>query len=144
MKSIKLICLAALSAVVFSGSLKAQSQEDYSALATFLPADKLNNQTEHPELFAKFAYLNRNGYFSGTVGEKDASEFPETADVEALYPNLPEITLSLIENKELNLMGYDFNPQTNKYLYFRITGSDKVLVILPTSESLKNMNSESE
>lgn len=144
MKSIKIVCVALLSVVAFSGSLKAQSQEDYAALATFLPAEKLNNQTEYPELFAEMAYLNRHGYFSGSLGEKDGSEYPETADIEALYPNLPAITLNLIESKELNLMGYNFNPQTNKYLYFRITGSDKVLVILPTSQTLKNMHDDNE
>lgn len=144
MKTIKLIFLALLSVIAFSGGLKAQSQEDYAALATFLPAEKLNNQTEYPELFAKIAYLNRHGYYVGSVGEKDVSEYPETSELEALYPNLPEISLSLIESKELNMMGYNFNLETNKYLYFRITGSNKVLVILPTSQSLKNMNSEFE
>lgn|SRR5690554_3272701 len=143
MKPIRLSYLVLLLALGFGGSLTAQSEADYAALATFLPAEKLNNQTEHPELYAKMAYLNRHGYFSGEIGEKDASQYPETSEIEALYPNLPEITLSLIENKELNMMGYNFNPQANRYLYFRITGSDKILVIRPTSESLKNMNFES-
>lgn len=144
MKPIKLSYLVLIIAFGFSVSLTAQTQADYAALATFLPAEKLNNQTEHPELFAQTAYLNRHGYHVGSVGEKDVSEYPETSEVVALYPNLPVITLSLIESKELNMMGYNFKLESNKYLYFRITGSNKVLVIPPTNQSLKQMNSESE
>src|SRR5690554_6922887 len=143
MKSIKLLYLMLFAAFGFSGGVIAQTQADYAALASFLPAEKLNNQIENPQLYAEIAYLNRNGYHVGIIGEKDASEYPETSEIEALYPNLPNITLALIENKELNMMGYNFNPQANRYLYFRITGSDKILVIRPTSESLKNMNFES-
>ena len=126
----------------FGGSMSAQSDSDYAALATFLPAEKLNNQTEHPELFAKIAYLNRNGYHVGIAGDKDVSGYPETSEIPALYPNLPAITLGLIESKEMNMMGYDFKPESNKYLYFRITGSDKVLVIPPTNQSLKNITDD--
>ncbi len=144
MNPIKLSCLVLIVALGFGGSLAAQSDADYAALATFLPTEKLNNQTEHPELFAQTAYLNRNGYFLGDVGDKDVSEYPETIEVEALYPNLPEISLSLIESQQMNMMGYDFKLSNSKYLYFRITGSNKVLVIPPISQSLKNMNSESE
>lgn len=144
MKPTKLLYLVLLSVFGFGGSLVAQTEADYAALETFLPAEKLNNRTEHPELYAKIAYLNRHGYFSGSIGEKDASAHPETADVEALYPNLPPITLSLIESKELNLMGYDFTPQADKYLYFRITGSDKILVIPPTNQTLKKLHNNDE
>ena len=128
----------------FSGGVIAQTQADYAALASFLPAEKLNNQIENPQLYAEIAYLNRNGYHVGIIGEKDASEYPETSEIEALYPNLPNITLALIESKTLNMMGYNFDPQRHKYLYFRITGSNKVMVIPPTVQSLANMNSQSE
>lgn len=120
----------------------AQTSEDYEALNSYLPSEKLQYLEQQPELYAQLAYLNRNGYYAGNVGEKDVSMLPETSEVEVLYPNLPEIGLALIENRELNLLGYMFDTHPTEFRFYRISNTDKVLVIPPTEMTFEKMNQE--
>lgn len=126
--------------ITWSGTAFAQSQDDYDALNSFLPEEKKQKLITQPELYAQMAFLNRHGYYVGEVGEKDISMLPKASDVASLYSNLPAINHELIENKELNLLGYDFRLDSDRYNYYRISGSNKVLVIPPTERSLKMMS----
>lgn len=140
MKSIKLT--AAFLALLAYGSCQAQSAEDYAALAEFLPAEKLSAIQGNETVYAEYAYLNRNGYYLSDFGEKDISIYPDLSQIAPLVPNLPAISTAMVESKTLNLMGYNFPIKENEYLYYRIDGSNKLLVILPKSLSLKTLYSE--
>ncbi len=142
MKSIKIF--AVLLALLAYGSGQAQSADDYAVLSTFLPAEKLDSIQETEIGYAQYAYLNRHGYHLSSFGEKDVPAYPMISEVSALYPGLPTITIELIENGELNLMGYNFVIKQDFYSYYKISGSDKVLVILPISLTEKKRLSESE
>lgn len=140
MKSIKLT--ATLLALLAFGSVQAQTADDYAAVSEFLPSEKLSSIQENESKYAAYAYLNRNGYYLSDFGEKDISIYPNLSEIIALYPNLPEINVEMVENKTLNLMGYNFPIKQKEYLYYRIDDSNKLLVILPISLSVKNLNAE--
>ncbi|NEN22869.1 hypothetical protein G3O08_05080 [Cryomorpha ignava] len=140
MKSIKLTIV--LLALLSFESGHAQTAEDYAAVSEFLPAEELSSAQENQARFAQFAYLNRHGYYLGNTGGKDFSTFPDISEVNAFYSGVPEISLQLIETGELNLMAYSFEMKRNAYNYYRVPGSDKVLVILPMNLSLQRINSE--
>lgn len=142
MKSIKIF--AVLLALIAYGSAQSQSADDFSAVAEFLSPEKLASIQENETGYAEFAYLNRHGYHASSFGSKDVSSFPEISEVSALYPNVPPITLTLIENGNLDLMAYNFQIKRDFYVYYRIPGSDKVLVIPPTDLTLRKRLSESE
>ena len=141
MKSIKLTT-AALALFSLVSSVNAQTAEDYAAVAEFLPAEKLVSIQENGAKYAEYAYLNRHGYYLSDFGEKDISIYPDLSQITSLYPSLPTINQEMVENNTLNLMGYNFPIKQNEYLYYRIDSSNKLLVILPQSLSLKNLNSE--
>lgn len=142
MKSIKLT--ATLLALLALGSVQAQTADDYAAVSEFLPAEKLSSAQENETKFAQYAYLNRHGYYIGQAGPKDISGYPDLSGIVALYPSLPELNAALIENGGLNLMGYNFLIQSEKFTYYRIGNGDKVLVIPPTKMTLSKLTSETE
>jgi len=141
MKSIKLTT-AALALFSLVSSVNAQTAEDYAAVAEFLPAEKLTSIQGNEAKYAEYVYLNRHGYYLSDFGEKDISIYPDLSQITSLYPSLPTINQEMVENNTLNLMGYNFPIKQNEYLYYRIDSSNKLLVILPQSLSLKNLNSE--
>lgn len=120
----------------------AQNSDDFDALKSYLPSEEFQNIKQQPELHARLAYLNRNGYYAGSVGEKDVSMFPETSEVQILYPGLPEINLELIETGKLNLLGYKFETHPTEFRFYRISNTDKVLVIPPTEMTFVKMKQE--
>lgn len=131
MKSLKSTLFAF--AIIASGALYSQSAEDYAALAEFLPADKLTFlQSSQGDNYAKMAYFNRHGYYLGETGGKDFSMYPQVSEITAIDGDQPPITLALISNGQLNLAAYNFKPKRDKYIYYQIGKSDKVLVIPPT------------
>lgn len=140
MKSIKLT--ASLLALLAFGSVHAQTAEDYAAVSEFLPAEKLSSIQENEAKYNEYVYLNRHGYYLSDFGEKDISIYPDLSQIDAFYPNLPEITSEMVGNKTLNLMGYNFPIKRDEYLYYRIDGSNKLLAIPPKNLSLKNLNAE--
>lgn len=142
MKSIKLI--ATLLALLAYGSGQAQTADDYAAVSEFLPAGELAHIQQNEDRFVEFVYLNKHGYYIGHAGPKDISEYADISEIEALYPGLPELNEALIENGELNLMGYNFHMQSEKFTYYRIGNGDKVLVIPPTNMTLRKLTSETE
>ncbi len=132
MKSLKSALFAF--AIIVSGALYSQSAEDYAALTEFLPAEKLSSlQSDQGDGYANMAYLNRHGYYLGETEGKDFSMYPLVASIPGLYSDQPLITLDMISNGQLNLAAYDFKLKRDKYMYYRIGESDKVLVILPTN-----------
>ncbi len=142
MKSAILTTLFA--ALLIYSSAQAQSATDIEALSSFLPAEKLASFQENDERLAEYAFINRHGYHLSNTGGKDFSSYPDLSSIVALYPNLPPITVELIENGELNLMGYNFIIKRDEYVYYRIAGNNQLLTIPPMNLSLQNFNSETE
>lgn len=142
MKSIKLT--AVLLALLAYGSGQAQTADDYAAVSEFLPGEELAHIQQNENRFVEFVYLNKHGYYIGQAGPKDISVYPDLSSVEALYPGMPELNATLIENDELNLMGYNFKMQRDKFTYYRIGNGDKLLVIPPTNMTLRELNSETD
>lgn len=142
MKSIKLT--AAFLALLAYGSCQAQSAEDYAAVAEFLPAEKLASIDGNEAKYAEYVYLNKHGYYVGQAGLKDISGYPDLSEIVPLYPGLPELSETLIESGELNLMGYNFHLQRDLFTYYRIGIGDKILVIPPTKMTLDKLTSETE
>ena len=142
MKSIKLT--AALLALLAFGSGQAQTADDYTAVSEFLPASELAHIQQNEDRFVEFVYLNKHGYYLGQAGPKDISGYPDLSGIVAVYPGLPELNAALIENGGLNLMGYNFHMESEKFTYYRIGNSDAVLVIPPTKMTLSKLTSKTE
>lgn len=137
-----LFAFASASLLMTTG-LSAQSQADYDALKTMLGSEKYNTFKEQkPEKAAEYAYMNRHGYHVSDAGDKDFSSYPDVFELEAVYPNEPPLTLSLLENNDWNMHAYGVQPDKAAYKYFRIGETGKVLTILPESLAKKKMNKE--
>ncbi|MCA1761870.1 MAG: hypothetical protein LC664_02540 [Flavobacteriales bacterium] len=140
MKPIKSV-YTALAAFVLSLGAVAQSAEDYSALSEFIPQEKLSAlESNSPLEYNQLAYLNRNGYHLSEVGDKTVETEGSAMEVQKLYADLPDITASMVENQELNLMGYNFKISPDKYTYYSLGNSNSVLVIPPSNLSLEKAN----
>lgn len=118
-----------------------QSPEDFSALATFMPQESLSAlESENPLEYSQLAYLNRNGYYLGDIGDKVVETSGNAMEVQKLYSEVPDITVAMVENQELNLMGYNFKISPEKYTYYSIGNSGSVLVIPPSKLTLEQAN----
>lgn len=119
----------------------AQSPDDFSALATFMPQESLSAlESENPLEYSQLAYLNRNGYYLGDIGDKVVETSGNAMEVQKLYSEVPDITVAMVENQELNLMGYNFKISPEKYTYYSIGNSGSVLVIPPSKLTLEQAN----
>lgn len=130
-----------LAALVISFGAVAQSAEDFSALSEFIPQEKLNAlESNSPLEYNQLAYLNRNGYHVSEVGDKTIETAGSAMELEKFYTDLPDITVSMVENQELNLMGYNFILSATEYTYYSLPNSNRVLVIPPSELTLKQAN----
>ncbi len=128
-------------ALIIGLGVIAQSAEDFSALSQFIPQEDLSTlETNNPLEYNQLAYLNRNGYHLSEVGDKTIETGGSAMEVEKLYPELPDITATMVENQELNLMGYNFKISPDKYTYYSLGNSNSVLVIPPSNLSLEKAN----
>lgn len=119
-------------AISGTGAVFAQSADDYAALTEFLSPEKLSGlQQGGSEAYAKMAYLNRHGYYLASAGSKDVSAYPDVSEVNSVYLEQPAVSLTQIQSGELNLLAYNFKLYPDKYSYYRIDGSDQILVIYP-------------
>lgn len=109
-----------------------QSPQDFAALLEFLPSEKISSLQASPNenAYAEMAYLNRHGYHLSPIGQKDVTMYPNVSTLVATYEDQPPITLEMITQKELNLLAYNFKIG-KKYSYYRVDGTDEILVIPP-------------
>lgn len=139
MKHLKFRLIVALCSIGLTSA--AQTDTDYAALADFLPANQLAElESNNPLRYQQMAYLNRNGYYISQVGEKSSTNFPSAFEVEKRFDSQPDITLSLIESGELNLLGYELEYSRDRYTYYRLDDNGTVLVILPLNLLYKRAN----
>lgn len=120
-------------AILFAANaLLAQSSDDLAALKQAVGAEKYSYLEEkNPDLLAEVAYINRHGYHLSEMGGKDFSDYPDIQDLTPVYPDAVAPTELSIANGEWNLIAYPIEIKEREYQYFRVGGSDKVLVILP-------------
>lgn len=141
MKSITTVCLAI--ALVGSISAFGQSAQDYAALEEFLPAEKITQlQDAGEDRYAEFAFLNRHGYHLSPTGSKDITQYPDVSELSPRYGEQPPVTIAMVSSGQLNLMAYNFELHRDKYSYYRIPGSSKLLVIPPTELTIERQNQD--
>lgn len=122
-----------------------QNPEDFSALASFMSQEKLNAiESKNSIEYNQLAYLNRHGYHFSEIGDKNVETTGNAMDVKKIYPDVPDITVAMVENQELNMMGYNFKISPDKYTYYSLENSSGVLVIPPSELTFKKMASDNE
>lgn len=106
---------------------------DMEALTQLLGEEKISYiQENHPDRLPYMAFLNRNGYrISESTADKDLSQYPNALEVGKVYADAEDLTISLFQGGELNLLGYNFPIDKEEFNYFRVGSSNLVLTILP-------------
>ncbi len=133
----------AIGAIALSLQGFSQSESDYSALASFLPQETIDDLSQNDVLrYKRLAVTNRHAYYISEMGEKDWQSLPSALEVQKLYENLPDLSLDLIQTQELNLLGYEFQLLYEKYTYYKLDDSGQVLVIMPLELLYKRENLE--
>ncbi len=132
-----------LGALALSLSGFSQTDEDYAALASFIPEETISDLSQNDELrYKRLAVTNRHAYYVSEMGEKDWQSLPNALEVEKIYEDLPDLSLELIQNQELNLLGYEFQFLYEKYTYYKLNDTGQVLVIMPLKLLYKRENLE--
>lgn len=143
MNILKPIFVLGLSCLDLTGM--AQTDADYAALADIIPAEQLASLVaDHPTRYQRLALMNRHAYHISDMGTKETTNFPSAFDVVKNFDNMPDVTLALIENQELNLLGYNFDFSPTEYKYYKLDDNGKVLSIVPLNILYKNANLETE
>lgn len=138
MKSIAIIFM-----MVATGCLSAQSSSDFDALLNVIGSQAYDSlAADDMGQLELMAFYNRHGYQLSKTGGKDFSAYPEASSITPLYSHMPAITYAAVNEGTLDLKGYDIIFKENEYQYFRLSGTDDILVILPgrlLSQKRKNI-----
>lgn len=138
MKSIALVLLMST-----PGLLSAQNSSDLDALLNVIGSQAYDSlAASDSEQLEYLAFYNRHGYHLGKTGGKDFSAYPEASAITPLYSHVPAVTYAAASAGTLDLRGYNITLKENEYQYFRLSGTDDILVILPgrlLSQKRKNI-----
>ncbi len=126
-----------------SGHVQAQNASDLDALLNVIGNEAYDSLASgDPAQLAEVAFYNRHGYHLGKTGGKDFSAYPDASSITPMYPHIPAVSHSAVSDGTLNLKGYDITLKENEYQYFRLSGTDDILVVLPgrlLSQKRKNI-----
>lgn len=138
------IQIGVLAIILFlSGQTQAQSESDLDALLNVIGNEAYDSLASGDAAqLADVAFYNRHGYHLGKTAGKDFSAYPDASTITPLYPHIPAVSYSAVSDGTLDLKGYDITLKENEYQYFRLSGTDDILVILPgrlLSQKRKNI-----
>ncbi|MCZ4409422.1 hypothetical protein O3Q51_11400 [Cryomorphaceae bacterium 1068] len=96
---------------------------------------------QYPERIEFIEFYNENGYYLAEIpSSKNLEALKDISDIEKLHENLPDITSSMIENKVLNILGYNFRLSENEVQYYRV--DENYMLVLIDAESIRKQFQE--
>ena len=95
--------------------------------------------SQAPQKLQFYVLMDEEGYSVESIAPKPTDSFPNALEVQGINSEVPALTLDIIQSDDFHILLYDFERQFDKPTYYRIEGTEGMVLIVRSTNYVQSL-----